>query len=1164
MKKLPILLLLLACAAIAFAAPVMDIVESAGTVQVTCSYQQESEVNRYTQQTFAIPAQSVSVDIQSMQIGIYNAEGQRIDEYQEIQTERVQVVKQFTFREMRGFTVRIETSREEDGMESRIDNLSYSLHSRGSFTPSQTVSEAFAPLYKEAALNYETSYLRHASYQKPSILIIAHTALVDMMEPYVSWKKALGFDVAVETIENISDNSIQIQAWIENYYQNASNPPEYLILFGDVVGSFGIPSFYISSENDVTDLPYTLIDGEDYMPEMMAGRFSFQDAGDMLTLLAKTMSFESAPYMESTAWMNRALVVAGNYGEGVVPVTPVLMSKWLVDKFYANGYAEVDTLWYPPHSDGVQFISSSINEGVQYTNYRGWGASNGWHYPRFHTDDLGTLANGRMLNIVTSIVCNTGDFANVANGNACFGEAWMLMGTSLQPNGCVAFVGPSDLHTSTENNNAIAAGFYQGVLEENYRTFGSAVLRGKWELYDNYPNDLETGGVVEFYFHVYNILSDPSLTLWKQVPATPTISLPSQIEQGTNYLSLNLPDWDGGIITATRDGSEYTFARIDNGYAFLHIDTAETGNLTVTVSRKNAVPVVTTIPIVDSDNVGVADYSFGDVYSGTDVELSLTATNYSSTEVSGLTATLSSDSPYFVDNSSTWNFGNVTAGASATASGNFGIGADCPFHEFVEMTVNFSNGDQSKIVAVVGGLLFEVVNVTPSGDGFLSPGEQTDITIEMTNISSMNAVGVTAEVTASTDAVIVNSGSVNFGDIASGSSASVVINVTAHDDVYYGRDVRFLLNLTDTDGRTSHVYANTEIGPVDQSAPTGPDAYGYYAYDIYDTGYDVAAPTYQWHTIDPDEGGNGTVFLWTDDASETVDLPFTFRFYGQDFDEVTICSNGWLSMGETWMANFRNWNIPAALGPPNLIAAYWDDLKGLVNDETEEVADMRIVYYYDSVNEEFIVQWNDAYNQENNSSIEKFEVVLIPRMDRDGDIVFNYQIADNPDLDGNYCTVGIESDDHESGICYSYANIYPASAAPLANGLSILFTIDTPDPYVSAGNTTVPYKDVVLQQNHPNPFNPETTIEFSLPNEAEVQLEVFNIRGQKVKTLVSSPMEAGNHKVTWKGKDDSDREVGSGLYLYKLSVAGKTNVKKDASSEIVTNVLQLLRWFSSV
>ena len=108
--------------------------------------------------------------------------------------------------------------------------------------------------------------------------------------------------------------------------------------------------------------------------------------------------------------------------------------------------------------------------------------------------------------------------------------------------------------------------------------------------------------------------------MWVGVPDVPVANLPSQIDQGTNYLSLELSEWDGGIVTASRDNQNFDFARVDDGYAFLNIDTAESGTLTVTVSRKNAKPFVAYIPIVDSDNVGVVDYSFGDVYSGMDTD----------------------------------------------------------------------------------------------------------------------------------------------------------------------------------------------------------------------------------------------------------------------------------------------------------------------------------------------------------------------------------------------------------------------------------------------------------------------------------------------------------------------------------------------------------------
>ncbi len=80
--------------------------------------------------------------------------------------------------------------------------------------------------------------------------------------------------------------------------------------------------------------------------------------------------------------------------------------------------------------------------------------------------------------------------------------------------------------------------------------------------------------------------------------------------------------------------------------------------------------------------------------------------------------------------------------------------------------------------------------------------------------------------------------------------------------------------------------------------------------------------------------------------------------------------------------------------------------------------------------------------------------------------------------------------------------------------------------------------------NHPNPFNPSTRISFSLREAGMVQLEIFNLLGQKVKTLVNEPYQAGNHDVTWNGQDDMGRDVGSGLYLYKLKTGRYTSTKK--------------------
>ncbi len=83
-----------------------------------------------------------------------------------------------------------------------------------------------------------------------------------------------------------------------------------------------------------------------------------------------------------------------------------------------------------------------------------------------------------------------------------------------------------------------------------------------------------------------------------------------------------------------------------------------------------------------------------------------------------------------------------------------------------------------------------------------------------------------------------------------------------------------------------------------------------------------------------------------------------------------------------------------------------------------------------------------------------------------------------------------------------------------------------------------------LRSNYPNPFNPSTTINFSLPQEDNVNLSIYNIRGQLVKTLINDNLERGEHSVEWSGLDTNNRHVGSGVYFYRLDSSHGTKIKR--------------------
>ena len=84
-----------------------------------------------------------------------------------------------------------------------------------------------------------------------------------------------------------------------------------------------------------------------------------------------------------------------------------------------------------------------------------------------------------------------------------------------------------------------------------------------------------------------------------------------------------------------------------------------------------------------------------------------------------------------------------------------------------------------------------------------------------------------------------------------------------------------------------------------------------------------------------------------------------------------------------------------------------------------------------------------------------------------------------------------------------------------------------------------------LDQNYPNPFNPSTSIPFALPNtHGDVRLEIYNVIGQRVRTLMAGPMDSGFHTVVWNGMDDTGRAVGAGLYFSILEAGEFTQARK--------------------
>jgi hypothetical protein len=350
----------------------------------------------------------------------------------------------------------------------------------------------------------------------------------------------------------------------------------------------------------------------------------------------------------------------------------------------------------------------------------------------------------------------------------------------------------------------------------------------------------------------------------------------------------------------------------------------------------------------------------------------------------------------------------------------------------------------------------------------------------------------------------------------------------------------------------------------------GPDDFGYQWIDSDEQG----GPAYNW--IDITGIGEVIPISLDDDNQGPFEIGFDVPYYGNTYSQFYVCSNGWLSFTSTSTAYFNS-GLPDPTAPTDLLAPFWDDM-----DPGDGGTYM---YYTDGT--QLVVAFIGVMHYMGGGPY-TFEAVI----SANGSIMYNYLDMGSPQ---DQATIGIQNSDGTIGLQVAYDQAYVhnelairfsagwlsanPSAGTIAPGsntnASIIFDASTLDVGVYTGSLTVSGEDMNhsvgtvnipvtfhvepvgiednaenlpkefdLAQNYPNPFNPTTGITFALPTKAHVTLEVYNVLGQKVKTLVNSDMEAGYKSVTWNGKDEVGASVSSGTYFYMLKAGDKTFTKK--------------------
>ena len=538
-------------------------------------------------------------------------------------------------------------------------------------------SEIFENMYKNKVINSD-DYFDSRNFQKPSILYICGGSIASSsyFEELAEWRHRQGYVVNVASLNETGSSTTNIKNYILNAYNNWENPPEHVCFIGDANGSIYVPTYTVyggqgwSSASGEGDFPYSLLEGNDLLPEITLGRISIRSTSEFITHLNKIIGYEKN-YANDTDWLSTMALVGDPYDSGISTVITNEYIEQIAE--IHGGITDIRTKYSGNNFD--DFMVDQINDGIVYLNYRGF-----YGFSNFTTNDVNQLNNGYKLPFIATLTCGTGSFATETT---CMTESLFRAGTSVSPKGAVAVIGTAQSYTHTAFNNIIDMGIFEGIFIDNALTAGEAVVYGKLamnEIYPQNPNDN-----VYLFSTWNNLLGDPALQLWTSSPNSLTVQHDPLLINGSNNFEVIVTDVNGYPIediivtlvkpngTSMFDNDEIFLTSITNEYgiADFYIEDYSEGTVYVTSRAHNYLPEETSFNIledlpelvINENTIVINDeqegYADGNWNPSENVSISFEIYNNSAENVSELNLIATSLSEYINIENSELYLGNI-------------------------------------------------------------------------------------------------------------------------------------------------------------------------------------------------------------------------------------------------------------------------------------------------------------------------------------------------------------------------------------------------------------------------------------------------------------------------------------------------------------------------
>jgi hypothetical protein len=1020
-------------------------------------------------------------------------------------------------------------------------------------------------------------------FDQEHLLVVVPDFIENNIAPFVEWKRRKGLECTLSTLSDIgisAYNAEGLKDYIREAYDTWENPPDFVLFAGDET----VLPFYM----DYTDDPPTMfstasvpgmypdenwfvcVDGDDYFPDLILGRWVVDTAFDYQILQSKVMRYEMMPTLYQTDWYTQAVVAAqdSTYFQGDPSMRATKMeAREMMLNF---GFDRVDTLFT---MNNPYQMTLWINDGRSYVNYRGAGWSMGWAGINWYFDQFEYIENSFMLPVVTGIGCGVGLF--LEPDGTCFGEIWMLLGDPFDHKGAISFIGPGH-NTHTYYNDELDKGIYQSAFVDEEPRIGASLIAGKLFMYDYFDDyfqiDPNVEEIVRVAFGQYYLLSDPELKPYNSFPAELHAEFPATILTGSQQVSVTVTDglgqpFEGAVVCLYLPG-DFQAADLTDPNGMVDLTTEASlipAYVYATVTAHNHAPVLDSILVITESQYVLHRSSYiddnlagngdGALSPGESAEWTEILQNYGITLAPDVGATLSSDHPLVTISQGEATYGNIASGDSATGIPDYELSVAAESYTIGDemlFTVDIRDGmDSTWTSELIFPLItpaLSVISITPdpSGNGRLDRGELCSLAFAIRNQGTGPVSDGWVILESNDPYVNITQDSIHCGEIGVNASfysgqTPFYVHVNAYTPTLH--EVVFWLKLISDESTYSFAdstWFSLEVGEYGAADPTPDLSETYYAYESLDTLYSEA-PNYEWFEIDPQEGGPGAVLPITYDAQiMTMGLPFQFQYWGEEYTHVTICADGWIMPGITSSIPPDNYNIPYQDDVPGMIAGLWDNLW----NSGEETG--RISTFYDETNGRYYVEYNNVSHQSGTIPKETFQIVLCdpevePTTTGDGEILFYYKSLHFFGI--TFSTVGIEDPSQYQGIELSYNNITAVTAHGVSDSVAIRFTTDPPfmvavEPEPNTGSYQIP-SSFSFDSPYPNPFNPKTSLSFAIPTRDQVELMLYNVRGQRVATLLDLVLDPGYHVYELDAAN-----LGSGIYFARMQYKNQAVVQK--------------------